>query len=288
MMALTYQMRALLICIGIMAASLILLAGCSTPHATRLAESSAPLPQGADAEPAEQTTPETPAPEADSSASSEASDADDPKDQAEQGEPVSKTVVCIGDSITSGGAYSYPDQDAWPIYLQELLYGLYDDWTLVNLGVSSTTLLDEGLLPYRATGNIDVAKSIQADAMLIMLGTNDSWDPSWNEDAFHTELRALVDELHAAQPQARIVLIAPPATYSDPDPASPGVFHMDDALIGGTIRQTVQKVAQETDSRFVDLHQITEGHPEWFPDTVHPNAEGNRAIADYLFSEVFS
>ena len=32
----------------------------------------------------------------------------------------------------------------------------------------------------------------------------------------------------------------------------------------------------------IDLYAFTEHHPEYFLDGVHPNREGNRAIADYL------
>jgi len=28
---------------------------------------------------------------------------------------------------------------------------------------------------------------------------------------------------------------------------------------------------------------LTKGHSEWLPDGIHPNAEGNKAIADYIY-----
>jgi lysophospholipase L1-like esterase len=34
------------------------------------------------------------------------------------------------------------------------------------------------------------------------------------------------------------------------------------------------------------LYAESESHPEWFADGVHPNAEGNRAIADFLHRSI--
>ena len=59
-------------------------------------------------------------------------------------------IACIGDSITYGYGVSNPAEEAWPALLGDKLG---DGWNVVNLGVSGTTLLDEGAFPYRSTGN---------------------------------------------------------------------------------------------------------------------------------------
>ncbi|MBQ9067907.1 MAG: hypothetical protein IJ131_02445 [Eggerthellaceae bacterium] len=213
----------------------------------------------------------------------------------EQSEPVeaaelaqTKTVVCMGDSITQGHVFGYDDPEPWPTYLQEHLYSLEQDWTLVNLGVSGTMLLDEGRCPYRATGNVEVAKSLSPDMVILMLGTNDTYDAAWNAEAYRTELRALVNELKESRPGIQMVLMAPPHVFCDPDPNAAGPFYMNDAILGQEIRPIVAEIAQETEAQFVDLYQLTEGRLGWFPDTVHPNGAGNRAIAEYIFQSVFA
>ena len=38
----------------------------------------------------------------------------------------------------------------------------------------------------------------------------------------------------------------------------------------------------------VDLYSATADHPEWFVDGVHPNADGNRAIAQAVYDTLFA
>ena len=63
-------------------------------------------------------------------------------------------------------------------------------------------------------------------------------------------------------------------------------FDIDPVQIDGPIYQTVRQTAAEMDLSVIDLHSFTAGHPEWFDDGVHPNYEGNRAIAAYIFEAV--
>ncbi len=194
----------------------------------------------------------------------------------------SKVVVCLGDSIMEGKVPNYSEPDPWPTFLQE---HLGEGWTLVNLGVTSTTVLEGESTTYRSTGNVEAAAACAPDVALIMLGTNDSWACSWDEEAFRAELASMVDQIKDASPSVRIVLMSPPRSFCEQDPSS--VFDMDDALIGGPIRQAVERVARETGSDYLDIYRFTQDHPEWFPDTVHPNGEGNRAIAAYVYESAF-
>ena len=38
----------------------------------------------------------------------------------------------------------------------------------------------------------------------------------------------------------------------------------------------------------IDIHALTADHPEWFADGVHPNAEGNAAIAQAVYDALTS
>lgn len=205
-----------------------------------------------------------------------------------------KTIACIGDSITYGHGLENPSEQSWPALLQAKLG---DAWHVVNLGVSGTTLIDEGGYPYRSTGNVEQAKQLGADLYIIMLGTNDANDSRFDIESYRTQLAALVDELAASalqgeQPaeegdssaQPQFVLMAPPRTF---------YYLANDAgadelnrIIGEDIRNVVQSVAAEKGARYLDLYALTEQHPEWFPDYLHPNAEGARAIADYIYESM--
>ena len=194
------------------------------------------------------------------------------------------TLVCIGDSITFGSGVDDPDHDAWPALLQEKLG---TDWYVANLGMPGSMLLNESSSPYRSTGYVDRALELDPSVAIIMLGTNDSADPSWNTGAYRTQLEALVDEIaQASTRNVQIVLMAPPCTFFSKD----NRWHRDPAnnLIGNEIRSTIAQVAADKGVRYLDLYAFTENHPEWFPDELHPDEVGNRAIADYIFEQVFS
>lgn len=48
----------------------------------------------------------------------------------------------------------------------------------------------------------------------------------------------------------------------------------------------VKSLAAEKGTRYLDMFAFTEDHPEWFPDRLHPDEAGNRAMADAVFSQL--
>src|SRR5579871_239964 len=83
-------------------------------------------------------------------------------------------LACVGDSITAGvGASpgkSYPDQ------LQALLG---PKWQVKNFGVSGRTLLRQGDYPWWKESAYKDSHDFQPDAVVIMLGTNDTKPQNW-------------------------------------------------------------------------------------------------------------
>ncbi|MCD7955363.1 MAG: GDSL-type esterase/lipase family protein [Lachnospiraceae bacterium] len=46
--------------------------------------------------------------------------------------------------------------------------------------------------------------------------------------------------------------------------------------------EMIDEIAERIGIPVIDLYHFTQDHPEWFPDGVHPNEEGNRYIAEYI------
>lgn len=200
-------------------------------------------------------------------------------------EPAAPQVIaCLGDSITFGwGVLSTRDRDAWPAVLQGLLG---DGCEVLNLGVCDATLLDGGDVAYLGTGNVEVALAARPSTILLMLGTNDTRDYVWDAHRYELGLRSLVERLSEGDWGHRVVPMVPPkafmGAYGGPRPGT-----ADDALIAGQVRPTVLRVSEEYGLTCIDLYALTEGHPEWFPDGLHPNAEGNRAIAYEVYERLW-
>lgn len=193
------------------------------------------------------------------------------------------TVVCLGDSLTFGMGVVDPDHDAWPALLQDKLG---DGCRVANLGVSGTTLMDECHAPYRKTGKIDQALTYDYTHVIVMIGSNDAFDPAWDVASYRRQLAALVDEVRAGRPETvRVFLMAPTAVFFGRDRYVRD--HVEEGIVGGVLRSAVRSVAEEKGTGYIDMYAFTEDHLEWFPDLLHPDEAGNRAMADYVYECVF-
>lgn len=61
-------------------------------------------------------------------------------------------------------------------------------------------------------------------------------------------------------------------------------FSIQNEILATEIYDIVQQAGIKLKVPVIDLYTFTEDHPEWFVDGVHPNAEGNAAIAQYIKS----
>jgi acyl-CoA thioesterase-1 len=180
-------------------------------------------------------------------------------------------VAAVGDSNTFG--YGVPAArrpvDSYPAHLQTLLGPGFD---VHDLGVSRTTLLSTSTHPYTRTDAARESTAIDPDVVLIMLGTNDSKEPDWRPDLFSEELTGMVRSYQDLPSRPSVVLLTPPAAYDNSAGIRPDV-------VDQQVAPRVREVAAETGATMVDVHEATTGHPELFPDGVHPGAEGYGLVA---------
>ena len=68
-----------------------------------------------------------------------------------------------------------------------------------------------------------------------------------------------------------------------------GAFIVTGMNVAKTIKEdkVEQEVAQEENLPLIDLNTPMQGKRQYFPDTIHPNEEGQQIIADILFENVF-
>lgn len=182
-------------------------------------------------------------------------------------EPV--RVACVGDSITEGVGTQNPKQDSYPAKLQEVLGAV---WNVQNFGVGGRTML-------RKADPFDhhPALSSSPDIVIIALGTNDSKTAIWSahKNEFIGDYVAMIKEFQA--------LPSHPKVYAClPVPAFPGNWGITEDVIRDEIIPAIKQAARMAGIGLIDLHTPLLENKPWFPDTVHPNGEGAKRIAELV------
>ena len=179
-------------------------------------------------------------------------------------------IACVGDSITAGYGLTDPAHDAWPAVLGPLLGADYD---VRNFGVSATTLLRHGNYPYWERPAFADAGAFAPQIVIIKLGTNDTKPVNWDahRGEFAADAAALVAHF-AGLPSKPTVWICLPA------PIFPNRYTIDESN-AKQVRTILRSVAAANHVPVIDPVPALAGHPEFFPDGVHPNAAGAAVLA---------
>lgn len=177
-------------------------------------------------------------------------------------------IACVGDSITEGAGaargQSYPSQ------LQELLGA---QWQVGNFGVGGRTLLKKGDFPYWNEGAFKKAQEFEPDAVIIMLGTNDTKPQNWKTKAeFKDDYLELVKTFQKLKSSPRVYVCRPV-----PVPGQ-GNFGINEAALQEQLPM-IAEVKEELGSGMIDMYAALDGKPALLPDRVHPNTEGAGEMA---------
>jgi lysophospholipase L1-like esterase len=196
--------------------------------------------------------------------SSFAADPNSPLELASYKEKVK--IACVGDSITAG---PYPGQ------LQKLLG---EKFMVKNFGNSGSTLLKHGDKPYDKQKSYTDALAFKGDAVVIMLGTNDTKPQNWgkHKDEFVADYKALLAEFAKAENKPRIFVATPPFVPGK------GNYGINEA---GVLEELpmIEALAKEAGVGIIDQHAATKDKDELFPDRVHPNAAGAGVLASTVY-----
>ncbi len=185
-------------------------------------------------------------------------------------------VACVGDSITEGhGIEEYSKR--YPQVLGQLLG---DGYEVRNYGVSGRTLLKKGDFPYWNEPKYQEVLAWQPDIVIIKLGTNDSKPQNWKYKAdFIDDYIEFVGTFSALPSTPRIYLCLPVPVFEDN-------FDISERIVGFNVVPSVEIVVKETKTKEINLYKALSGHPELFPDGVHPNADGSRLIAEAIYKKI--
>jgi len=190
-------------------------------------------------------------------------------------QPKAVRVACVGDSITVGvGA----GKGGYPAMLGKMLGEAYE---VKNFGSSGATLLNKGDRPYRKQPPCASALAYKPDVVVIMLGTNDSKNTkpdNWQHKAdFVGDYQALIAEFRKVKPDTKIYCCLPV-------PAFPGKWGINNPTILNEILPKVRQAAEGSRATVIDCYAPLTDKKDFFPDTVHPNADGAAVIAATVYT----
>jgi acyl-CoA thioesterase-1 len=188
-------------------------------------------------------------------------------------------VACVGDSITAGYGVSHGNS-----YPQQLARMLGNNWDVENFGVSGTTLINKGDLPYQRQEAFARALEFQPDVVIIMLGTNDTKAQNWKSIGdFSADYKNLIGKFTALESKPRVFIARPVVVLGK------GAFGITEENLK-TELSMIDAVAKETGVGLIDIHGLTEAatndRPGLIPDNVHPNAEGSTILSAAFYKAI--
>ena len=190
-----------------------------------------------------------------------------------------KTVIaCLGDSITFGhGVADTREKDAWTFVLQRMLGGGYE---VYNYGRNGATAIEDVPDSYMDTGLPDKAVRKHEDICILMLGTNDTKSRYWNAEAYRKGLMSIAGRI-LKEGSGRLILMLPPCIFPSDDGTT--AYDVSAYILAEEVIPIIRETAQHLGADVIDLYSITKDHPEYYLEGVHPNIQGNRAIAEEIF-----
>lgn len=186
-------------------------------------------------------------------------------------------IVCVGNSITEGFGNTSQEK-AWPGQLGKLLGSSY---TVLNCGVSGTTMFKNSDSPYWNTDRFVKAKEANPQILIIALGTNDADPWRWNrlKEEFKPNYLDMVAEFRQNGKDPIIyVCLAPPLFGPDKAPQN--------QMVETELIPLVKEIAQEIGAYIIDFHQPLLNASKEFPDNVHPDDAGSALMAQIAYSKI--
>jgi acyl-CoA thioesterase I len=182
-------------------------------------------------------------------------------------------VACVGNSITYGATIKNRDHLSYPAQLDSILG---EGWEVKNFGVSGSTLLKNGDRPYWKQKAYNEAKNFNPDVVIIKLGTNDTKPQNWKfQNEFISDYIAFIDTFRSLSSKPIIFICFPV-------PAYPERWGISDSTIRIGVIPKIKIISKKAKTPIIDLYKPLTNHSEWFPDKIHPDANGAGEMAKVI------
>ena len=186
-------------------------------------------------------------------------------------------IACIGNSITFGYGIKDRIKNSYPEQLNRMLGETYE---VKNFGINGTTLLTKGNRPYIKTDAYKAALAYQPDIVIIKLGTNDSKDFNWvYKSNFETDYQNLIASFQNldSKPTIYMCLVAPVYKAGKKISAK---------IVSSAVNPKIKVIAQKQQIKLIDLYTPLLDMGDFFPDDIHPNAQGAGEMAKIVYQAI--
>ena len=178
-------------------------------------------------------------------------------------------VACLGDSITE--LTGYPED------LQTLLG---NSSVVKNFGVSGATVNLHSNQPYIYETAYRNARNFLPTTVIIMLGTNDARIDTYEKVSnFTANYERMINRTQHWNSTQQIFLVVPPPIFNN-------ALDLNSTSFAEGVVPRIHQVADDLGLAIIDVYTPLIGHPEYFPDGVHPDCEGTRVIANIIYNAI--
>lgn len=185
-------------------------------------------------------------------------------------------VACVGDSITEGFGISPQSVYSYPVVLDSLLG---NDYTVMNLGRSATTMRYHGDFPYRTAKEFSNVFAFEPDVIVIKLGTNDTKPYNWDAEKFATSYQTMIDTFRTLTSQPRIYVCLPVPVFKTK-------WGINDSTVVNGVIPAIKKIAETNHLPVIDLYKPMLDKGAMFFDSIHPNAQGAAVMAEIIAGKI--
>lgn len=185
-------------------------------------------------------------------------------------------LLMVGDSITFDSGDDNPH--AW---LHRLRQNLGPNFVVHNYGINGATALKNSNKPYWQQPEMSVALNTKADAVFIMLGTNDSKTDNWQNgnNFYQADYLNFIAQFAGQANRPKIFIGKNLPAFSDG-------WTINGDVIEQQILPTVERIARLTKSQLIDFNSPFVGHPELMSDGIHPNHAGGDILVQKMTTTI--
>jgi len=133
------------------------------------------------------------------------------------------------------------------------------------------------------------ALNFNSDILFISLGTNDGRTNFWPDtdgnrgfvNEFYDDYLCMIDSFKLRNPDTYFILGYPPPVFGPT-----GGNYWVDTMMERHVRPEIDKVIAATGVDSIDWHRLCINDGALYPDNLHPNKEGSKAMGQYAFEKM--